>query len=333
MIAFEGITPQQMEERAQAAGVALPIEQTAAWAAFQADVTGRTPWGALAVTRGGETVAFLSLIDYETHGYHYLRSTHGPVWVGDRPDAALEREFVEALVAYVRKRDGKVAFLRIDLWEETGTFPVLSTVPYDETVVVSLEGGDDEILARMKKRGRRDVRKALRESPAECAEETARAAEDFAEYYDVMVETAARDGFAPAPASDYTDMLRALGPEHARLFAARIDGRVVAWSIVTVNGPRAVYYYACSGTEVRRELVPDKLLYAICCALSAEGCEAIDLMGIGNDFAPSLKSLNTFKTKFAEGTSPVAPGRDVPVKRGFYAALRTAQKVRKALRK
>lgn len=329
MIAFERTTPQEMERRAEAAGVALPIEQTAVWASFQADVPGRTPWGALVATRDGKPVAFLSLIDYETHGYHYLRSLHGPVWVDGRPSPAMEHELVDALVRFVAKADGKVAFLRIDLWGEEGTFPVLSTVPYSETVIVDLTGGDDEILARMKKRGRRDVRKALRESPAECVEETAQATADFAEYYDVMVETAARDGFSPAPASDYTDMLRALGPQHARLFAARIDGKVVAWSIVTVNGPRAVYYYACSGTEVRRELVPDKLLYTMCCALSAEGCTTIDLMGIGNDFAPSLKSLNTFKTKFAEETVEIAPGRDVPVKRGFYRVLRFIQALRR----
>ena len=90
---------------------------------------------------------------------------------------------------------------------------------------------------------------------------------DFSEYYEVMVDTANRDGFSPAPMSDYVDMISNLGPDHARVFAARIDGKVVAWSIVTINGDHAVYYYACMRTEIMRQHVPDKLIYVICCTL------------------------------------------------------------------
>lgn len=333
MITIEQTDFTNFEQVAQELGVVLPIEQTQVWSAFQADIEGRTPWQCLLVKRDGNTVALLSLIDFATHGYHYLRSMHGPVWVDGKPSEAEEREVVAAIVAYARGADKNVAFLRLDTWYEAGTFPVLSTIPYNETVIVDLTGGDEQILARMKKRGRRDVRKSLRESPAECADETEIAVRDFSPFYEVMVETAQRDGFAPAPMSDYTDMIEALGPEHCRVFAARIDGRVVAWSIVTVNGVHAVYYYASMRTEVMRQQVPDKLLYTICCTLGKRGCTQIDLMGIGNDFAPSLSSLNTFKTKFAEETVQVAPARDVPVKKTFYAMLRTLQSVRRKLRK
>ena len=39
------------------------------------------------------------------------------------------------------------------------------------------------------------------------------------------------------------------------------------------------------GTSVRRQHVPDKLLYFAACTLGQEGYEKLDLMGIGNDFA------------------------------------------------
>ncbi|MCH9274762.1 GNAT family N-acetyltransferase [Bifidobacterium amazonense] len=332
MITLEAVTPAVLESTAAELGVNLPIEQTAVWAAYQADIDGRTPWGAYLVKRDGETVAFISLIDFETHGYHYLRSVHGPTWVA-KPSEAEERETVDALAKAVHAKDGKVAFLRIDLWYAAGTVPVLSTVPYDQTVVIDVTGGDDAILTRMKRRGRRDVRKALRECPAECADETAQAMADFSEYYDVMVETGKRDGFVPAPMSDYSDMIGALGADHCRVFAARIDGRVVAWSIVTVNGTHAVRYYAGMRSEVMRLHVTDKLLYQECCILGSQGITAYDLMGIGSDFAPSLMGLNEFKTKFTEEVTPVAPGRDVPIKKAFYATLSAVQKVRKSLRK
>ncbi|WP_190973812.1 lipid II:glycine glycyltransferase FemX [Bifidobacterium reuteri] len=330
MIALEHVTLAAMEHAAAQAGIILPIEQTEAWGKYQAKVPGRHPWGAFLIRRDNELIAVISLIDYETHGYHYLRSLHGPAWK-TKPSQDEEREVVDALAKAVHAKDHKVAFLRVDTWFEDGYYRVLSTVPYDQTVIVDLTGGDDQILARMKKRGRRDVRKALRESRAVCRDETTEALTDFKDYYDAMVETAQRDGFTPAPMSDYTDMLKALGPDHCRLFAARIDGRVVAWAIVTINHDHAVYYYACSRTEIQKDLVPDQLLYFFCCALGQYGCTQIDLMGIGSDFAPSLRSLNTFKTKFSEDVEPVAPARDVPIRRGFYAALTALQHMRRLL--
>ena len=53
-----------------------------------------------------------------------------------------------------------------------------------------------------------------------------------------------------------------------------------------------------------------------------------DLMGIGSDFAPSLKGLNEFKTKFSKEVTPVAPDRDVPVRKTTYALLHKVKDVR-----
>lgn len=331
MIAIERVTPQTLEREAQEHHIELPIEQTAVWADYQAGITDRKPWGSLLIRNDGELVAVISLIDMKTHGYHYLRSVHGPAWVS-KPSAALERQVVKALVDYVRQHDKEIVFLRIDTWSDAGTYPVLSTVPYNETVVLDLTGGDDAIMQRMKRRGRRDVRKALRESPAEIADETQQAAQDFTPYYQVMVDTARRDGFTPAPMSDYSDMLKALGPDHCHVYAARIDGKVVAWSMVTIHDTTAVYYYASMLSEVRRQRVPDKLLYTVACSLGADGLTKLDLMGIGNDFAPSLKGLNEFKTKFTEETVSLAAGRDIPIKTTFYRMLRLMQSARHGLK-
>ncbi|QSY57669.1 GNAT family N-acetyltransferase [Bifidobacterium imperatoris] len=318
---------QEIEEEAAGCDIVLPIEQSARWAHYQNTIEGRRLWGPLMVLDGDVPVAMLSLIEYRTHGYRYLRSMHGPVWTV-LPNPALERSVVGSLASFVRHEDPGIVFLRLDTWSSAGALPVLSTVPYDWTVVIDVTGGDEAILSRMKRRGRRDVRKALRECPASVADETGPAMSDFSEYYDVMLETGERDGFKPAPLKDYLDMIEALGPEHCRVFAARIDGRVVAWSIVTVNDTCAVRYYAAMRDSAMRLHVTDRLLYAECCMLGGQGVTDYDLMGIGSDFAPSLKGLNEFKTKFTEETTPVAPARDVPIHRGFYAGLKTLQSIR-----
>ena len=326
---FSELTVEQMEECAREAGLQLPIEQTAAWAAYQGTIDGRTPWGAYRIDEDGSLLGVVSFIEYETHGYRYLRSAHGPVWTRDL-DEHEERDALEALRAAVASKDRRQVFARMAVAHPSDiAVPVLSTLPYDATVVIDLTGGDEEILARMKPRGRRDVRKAMRECKLSFADETDLAVASFDPYYEVMVETAQRDGFAPAPSGDYQDMLRILGPEHCRLFAGRDGERVITWTIATISGARATRYYGASRSDPARFLATDRLIYFECCELGRMGCTEYDQMGIGTAFQPSMMSLNTFKTKFAkDGERPVAPDRDVPIRKSMYRALTLAKRVR-----
>ena len=336
MTSLEQISFEQLNTIVAEHNVTLPIEQTAEWSKFQATIPGRTPWRTLAIKNNGDVLAVISLVDYTTHGYHYLRASHGPVYMTSgeaTPSAQLQSQVTSAIVDYVKKSDSSALFIRMNSSAELNSFPTLSMVPYNQTVVIDVTGGDEEILSRMKRRGRRDVRKSIRECKADCSEETQRAIKDFSEYYAIMVETGKRDGFVPSPMSDYVDMITNLGADHCRVFAARLDDEVIAWSIVTVNGNHAVRYYAAMGNNARRMHVTDRLLYAECCILGEQGITEYDLMGIGNDFAPSLKGLNEFKTKFTEAITDIAPERDFAVKPLAYKVLRTIQRIRKSLRK
>ena len=328
------ISLDSLEEEVKSQNVLLPIEQSAIWAKYQATISGRTPWGALAASVDGSDVAVCSFLDFQTHGYHYLNAVHGPIWFHE-PTEEEEDELAQALADYLHKHDRRQVFIRMALVHDIAeSHPALSTVPYDHTVIIDVTGGDDAILSRMKPRGRRDVRKALRESPAVCADETDAATKSFQDYYDVMVETGKRDGFVPAPISNYEDMIRLLGPEHCRVYAGRVSGKVATWSIVTISGKRAVRYYGASLNEYMRQHVTDKLVYFECCDLAKnKGIESYDMMGIGSDFAPSLLGLNEFKCKFTKKTAEVAPSRDIPVRRGFYALLVKARNIVVARRK
>lgn len=324
------MTYDEMEAEAARLGVVLPIEQTEAWSRLEATVEGRTPWGCVRLSDdAGETVALVAFTDYLTHGYHYLRSPHGPVWL-QAPDPETERAGVCALRDHVHRRDRKVAFIRMGVDAELDvTSPTLSMIPYDSTVIMDITGSDEDILSRMKARGRRDVRKALRESPATYADETERATASFAEYYDVMLETAERDGFTPSPSSDYENMISILGPDHCRVFAGRVDGSVVTWTITTISGTHAVRYYGASRAHIpHRSYVTDGLIYFESCTLSKRGMTTYDMMGIGSESFPGLNTLNTFKCKFANDVTHVAPDRDVPVRGTLYSSLQLAKRLR-----
>ena len=332
MIEVRDLTFEEMERSARAAGARLPIEQTELWSRFEATVPGRTPWGACEIVRDGSPAAFVSLIQYETHGYRYLRAHHAPVWVSE-PSPSQEDEALAALAEHLHARDGKQVFVRLAVSAELDRCrETLSTLPDDATVVVDLTGGEDEILARMKPRGRRDVRKALRESPVECADETARATESFEEYHALMRETAERDGFSCAPVDYFQNMIRTLGPEHCRVFAGRIEGELVTWAIDTVHDGLSVHYYAASKSGSVRAYATDKLVFFECCALAEMGVTDFDLMGIGSERFPEMLTLNKFKTKFSKETAPVAPDRDLPLRPRLYGALVAAKQLRAKVR-
>ncbi|MDO4538699.1 MAG: peptidoglycan bridge formation protein FemAB [Coriobacteriales bacterium] len=334
MLAVRKISWGEHAAIAQAHNAQVPIEQTEVWASFQQEIDGREPWLPLVVEDAERALALVLFIEFTTHGYHYVRSAHGPLWLCDK-DEELERELVLALRDYVHARPGAQVFMRMAVDNELDvTEPVLSTVPYDATVVIDITGGEDDILSRMKPRGRRDVRKSVREAPITCADETEQAMESFAPYYEVMCETSSRDGFVPAPIEDYERMIRMLGRDHVRVYAGRLeDGTVCTWSLCTLQGNRATRYYAASLSNTMRLHVTDRLCFFECCELGKLGYEEYDLMGIGSDFSPSLKGLNEFKTKFCKQTQRVAPDRDVPVRKGRYALLCKAKDLKNKLKK
>ncbi len=333
MMQVKKLSREAYEEALASLNVVVPVEQLPIWQDYEQTIPGREPWGYVVFEADGSIVAAASLLQYETHGYHYLRTHHAPVWAFE-PTAEQEREMLEALAAFIRNEDGKQAFIRLAVAHDLPeTCPCLSTLPYDTTVIIDLSGTTEDILSRMKPRGRRDVRKSLRECPATVADETERAAESFEEYYEIMCQTGERDGFVPAPMSDYQSMVRILGAEHCRVFAGRLDGKLVAWSLVTISGTRATRYYAATALGAGRLRIADVLVLFECEQAASLGCTEYDLMGIGSEFAPETMNLNEFKTKFAkEGTVKIAPDRDLPLKKGFYRALVTAKGLRQKIR-
>jgi hypothetical protein len=311
--------------------VVVPVEQSLAWDAYDRALPGRRPWRRLAFHVDGEPVAVLALSEYTGRGFRHLWAKHGPVWLRE-PTPTLERALRDRLVGAVRTADRGLVFVRLHARHRAPDLhPLLQSVTYDRTVVVELAGrSDDEILAGMKKRGRRDLRKGLREQPVAVAEETGLPAEAFAEMYGVLRETAERDGFGIHPMSVYTGMLEALGPDVARLFVGRHDGEVQAWVLVTVHDGAATAYYAASSARGRVHDAATQVYWHVIRTLRDEGARTFDFMGVGSDLAPSLEALTTMKTKFNPDVTEVAPAWDVPVHPVRYAALTRALALKRA---
>ncbi|MGC5627168.1 lipid II:glycine glycyltransferase FemX [Georgenia sp. Z1344] len=321
------LTPGALEDAVAGVGGELPVEQSEAWDAYDEAMPGREPAGRLAWLLDGEPQAVLALTRLRGRGFTYLWAKHGPIWLTpDTPEA--ERAFRRALTRSLRAAEPRAAFVRLHARHRADDLhELLQSVTFDRTVVLDLAGtaDADTLLASMKKRGRRDVRKAGRNEDLVPGEETGIDADGFAELYALLEETAERDEFGIAAASQYTTMLDSLGPEHGRLFVVRDrEGRPLCWGIVTVGEGLATYYYAASSHAGRRAGAPDLLVWHMAATLQAEGVRTFDLMGIDSDRAPRLTGVRDFKTKFSNEVTEVPGAWDVPLRPVLYRTLTAA---------
>lgn len=303
-------------------GVALPIEQAPVWDRFDAVVAGREPWHRLALYEDDAPRAVINLTMQRGPGLlRYLWAKNGPVWLAP-PSPVQEAAMHSCLRTVGRKAVRGAVFLRLHAWHDAPHLqPVLQGITYDRTVVVDLAKGEDAVFAGMKQQGRRAIRKALKDDTLTCEEETAQDPTRFAELYDVFVETGRREGFGPHPAQRYLDMLSTLGPQHARIFVTRREGRALAWALVLVNDGAGLYSVGASNAEARGAHAADLLHWRIMQTLAGEGIASYDLAGAGSDRFPGLHGLTQFKTKFEREISEVAPAWDLALRPTIYRGL------------
>ncbi|MDR3167477.1 MAG: peptidoglycan bridge formation glycyltransferase FemA/FemB family protein [Treponema sp.] len=228
---------------------------------------------------------------------------------------ALE-ELVRALRSFLPK---DTAFIRIDPpWYTEGADtpppPVFkpliragADVQPPDTVLVDLSPPEDEILRRMKPKGRYNIRLATKKGV-----KIRRADEGGLEsFYTLLQETSKRDGIAIhgidyyrvlfAHCRDYPSGGQELpkGPD-IRLYLAEEGRDVLAAVIILIRGKNAVYLYGASSDQKRNFMAPYALQWKAMVDAKAAGCVEYDLFGIPprEDPRHPMAGLYRFKTSF-----------------------------------
>ena len=313
----------------------FPVEQTEAWERFE-EAMGRPLWGRYLYEDEGKPVAAIALYRYEMGGQAFLWAKHGPVWLKEQSPER-EAHLRRLLRAVVKERDRSVRFIRMHArYRDTDLRELLSTITYDRTYVIDLVPKTPEKMAAvMPKDGRRAVKRAervAREAGCTISDETGLSREEFDKVYEVLRETAERDGFKPHDAEVYWTMLTALGEKNARLFVLRKDGLPHAWDLILTSGKDSVAYYGASSNESRTFRGAEALDWWAACTLAQEGYRGLDLMGAGSTRVPSLYTVGQYKKRYAQHVTEVDGAWDVPVSRVIYSGMSAAKRLRDALR-
>ncbi|MCL2601250.1 MAG: peptidoglycan bridge formation glycyltransferase FemA/FemB family protein [Treponema sp.] len=206
-----------------------------------------------------------------------------------------------------------------------------------DTVLVDLAPPMEDILARMKPKWRYNARLALKKGV------TVRraAAEEMSVFYDLLKETAERDGIAIHSAEYYRTLLDrgkvagGCAAADTRLYLAEHEGDVLAGIVTLFRGREAVYLYGASSGKKRSLMSPYALQVQAMQDAKDAGCAEYDLFGIAPSSDPShpMAGLYRFKTGFG-GKIVHRPGSwDFPCRPIVYRLFRTAEARRRALRK
>lgn len=179
------------------------------------------------------------------------------------------------------------------------------------TMVVSLQGTDGEILARMKQKTRYNIRLAIKKGIS------VRAWDDLEAFHRMMLVTGGRDNFNVHSLAYYQRAYELFHPAGmAELLVAEYGDRSLAALMVFAHGRRAWYVYGASNNEERNRMPTYLLQWEAMRWAKSRGCEEYDLWGVPDVDEETLESSFTERNDGLWGV--------YRFKRGFGGELKRA---------
>lgn len=159
------------------------------------------------------------------------------------------------------------------------------------TMVIDLKKSDVELLGFMHPKTRYNIRVAERAEVSVSTEGT------FSEFWELLRETASRDGFFLHQKEHYEMLLGTASPQFSNeIFFARLGPKAIAAIMINFYAPsgRAVYLHGASSAEHRNVMAPTLLHWRVMREARRRGYELYDLGGVDERAWPGL-------TRFKKG--------------------------------
>ncbi len=221
-------------------------------------------------------------------------------------------------------RQRQAIFLKVepDLWEmqqpdlPPSALPGFRKSPHDiqppRTLLISLEGAEDQILANMKQKTRYNIRLALKKGVVVSV------SSDIEQFHRMMKITGDRDRFGVHSLEYYQQAYELFYPHgECQLLQAEFQGQPLAALMVFARGSRAWYFYGASANS-HRDLMPTYLLqWEAMRWARGRGCTSYDLWGVPDESEGELENQFTNRSDGLWGV--------YRFKRGFGGELRRAQ--------
>lgn len=202
--------------------------------------------------------------------------------------------------------------------------------PPDSTLV-SLEGTEDDILARMHQKWRYNIRLSERKGVIikKYNGDSAEISSKIDKFYELTKETNARDGNASHAKSYYRDLILSSAKQlkegkdvpEVNLYIAEHEGDEIASIVTLFSKTESVYLYGASSNN-KRNLMPNHLLqWTAMKDAKAYGSKYYDMYGMppeGKDENHPMHGLYMFKANFGGKNIHRTGSWDVPLNAVYY---------------
>jgi len=199
--------------------------------------------------------------------------------------------------------------------------------PY--TAIIDLTKSEDEILANMKPKGRYNI-KLARKKWVE-VQIVEKIEENISAYYDLMMETTSRDGFAGNSLEYYKTFLNTL--ENSKLILAKKDWVVIAWWIFVFDKDVSIYYYwaSTSKKEYRNLMAPYLVQWEAITYAKSIWSKVYDFLWVASpdDKNSSLAWVTDFKKKLTKDIRKVSESYIFVNKKIKYFIINTLRKLKR----
>lgn len=224
-------------------------------------------------------------------------------------------------------------------WGMHGLKRAVMDVQPASTVVLPLEGTEEEQLGAMKSKTRYNIRLSSRKGVRTQLEDPG-----FIDtWYDLYRETAERDRISIHSKEYYRQLFATAQdmqscqasayeapPPALRIISARHENDLLAAVIISMYGGRATYMYGASSNQKRNLMASYTVQWEAIRMAREEGCTSYDLFGIppADDPDHPMHGLYRFKTGFGGHILHRAGAWDLPLNRPVYALYRQVEHVR-----
>lgn len=199
-------------------------------------------------------------------------------------------------------RQKKSVFLKVepDSWEDADLeHPVdpglingfrlsLQAIQPQRTLIVDLQGTEEDVLDRMKQKTRYNIRLALKKGVV------AHPSADLEVFHRLMTTTGERDSFGVHSLKYYRRAYELFHPKgECELLIAEYEGEPLAGLMVFSHGKRAWYLYGASASDHRDRMPTYLLQWEAMRWARSRGCTLYDLWGVPDESENILESSFT----------------------------------------
>lgn len=242
-------------------------------------------------------------------------------------------------------------FLRVepDFWQGTeeakaleatmaGFIPSFATVQPPRTIMIPLDGSEDDWLSRMNQKTRYNIRLSQKKDL------TIEESDDAAVFHQLMTLTGDRDAFGVHSEAYYRKCLECFAEgKKGRILLVRYQGKPLSAIMLFIEGKRGYYLYGASSNEERNRM-PNHLAQWTAMKLCKEaGCTEYDLWGIPDEDEETLEAqfqdrhdglwpVYRFKRGFGGQVLRTMGSYDYVYDRLLYRLVRTADEWRRKKR-